>query len=386
MSQAPTKDKSQFVGMPSILDKELSDRAADAFGHQDYADALRDLVEAPSNNPPFSIGLLGPWGTGKSTIKSLYRRGLNEDKAGTPGLRRSDRIHVITFNAWRFGGEQDLRRALLRDAFRQLGGDEAALRRQLFEQVNKVTHERRGFGDWFGEAFGQILGAAIILVLVLLACFGLALTFIHYAGLTNQLSLSAVFFAAVGAAVFFGRHLVDLRVRSPAQYLPQTSVSFPTTSAEEYERLLTDQIDSFRRGAGSRCERLVVFVDDLDRLSAPEMVAGLDAIRTFLELPFNTAANGFGVVFVISCDEDKIAEAINRRGRLGSADLPGAVFSRGDARRYLDRLFQYRLEIPQFPKQDMRRVEKARRGGGRCKRSEGAEHFSRRDRRPAHSC
>jgi len=354
MNDRSEKVVGQASGMPSILDKELEDRSADAFGHQDYADALRDLIEAPTNKPPFSVGLLGPWGTGKSSIKALYRRDLEADKTGPVGSRRSDRIHVITFNAWRFGGEQDLKRSLLREAFKQLGGDEAALRRALFAQVNNVTHQRRSFWDWFGEAFGQLLGAAVILVTILVVAFMIALGYVKFVGLTEQYSLAAVFGAAIILAGWFGKNIVDLRVRSPARYLPQTSVSFPATSAEEYERLLTDQIDVFRRDVGRKCERLVVFVDDLDRLSAPEMVAGLDAVRTFLELPFNTTENGFGVVFVISCDEDKIAEAIKRRSGLGSPDLPGAVFSRGDARRYLDRLFQYRLEIPQFPKLDMR--------------------------------
>ncbi len=340
--------------MPSILDKELEDRSGDAFGHQDYADALRDLIEASTNKPPFSVGLLGPWGTGKSSIKALYRRDLEADKTGPVGSRRSDRIHVITFNAWRFGGEQDLKRSLLREAFKQLGGDEAVLRQALFAQVNSVTHRRRSFWDWFGEAFGQLLGATLILVAILFAAFLIALGYVHFVGLTEQFSLAAVFGAAIILAGWFGKTIVDLRVRSPAWYLPQTSVSFPATSAEEYEQLLTNQIDRFRRNAGRKCERLVVFVDDLDRLSAPEMVTGLDAIRTFLELPFNSTENEFGVVFVISCDEDKIAEAIKRRSGLGSPDLPGAVFSRADARRYLDRLFQYRLEIPQFPKLDMR--------------------------------
>ena len=154
--------------MPSVLDRELTDNTEDAFGHQQYADALRDLIESSSNKTPFSIGLLGPWGTGKSTIKEFYRRGLEDDKSGPLGHRRSDRVRVITFNAWRFGGEQDLKRSLLREAFRQLGGDEAALRSALFEQVNKVVHKKRSFRDWFGEAFGQILGSAGVLVLLFL--------------------------------------------------------------------------------------------------------------------------------------------------------------------------------------------------------------------------
>ncbi|SHF38455.1 KAP family P-loop NTPase fold protein [Acidocella aminolytica] len=354
MNDSSRRATGQFLGMPSILDKELDDRSGDAFGHQDFAIALRDLIEAPTNKPPFSIGLLGPWGTGKSSIKALYRRDLESDKAGAVGSRRTDRVHVITFNAWRFGGEQDLKRSLLREAFKQLGGDEATLRRALFEQVNKVTQDRRSLKEWFGEAFGQLAGSAIILLLLFVVAVITTWIFVLVTGLKDPHSIGAVFVAATVLTGWLGKTIVDLRIRSPAWFLPQTSVSFPATSAEEYERLLTDQIAKFKRGVGKKCERLVIFVDDLDRLSAPEMVAGLDAIRTFLELPFNTIENGFGVVFVISCDEDKIAEAIKRRNGFGSPDLPGAVFSRGDARRYLDRLFQFRLEIPQFPKLDMR--------------------------------
>ena len=183
----------------------------------------------------------------------------------------------------------------------------------------------------------------------------ISVLFVHFSGVTDQNTLTAIFVTSVVAAGWLVKQVVDLRIRTPATYLPQTSISFPSTSAEEYETLLTEQIETFRTQEGANCERLVIFVDDLDRLSAPEMVAGLDAIRTFLELPFNAAKNGFGVVFVISCDEAKIAEALHRgRGPKGSADLLGSVFSRTDARRYLDRLFQFRLEIPLFPKQDMR--------------------------------
>ncbi|MEQ5775999.1 hypothetical protein J4E05_10745 [Thalassospira sp. NFXS8] len=355
MKKSNPKSKAAPPGMPSILDRELSERDGDAFGHQSYADALKDLVESPLNTPPFSIGLLGPWGTGKSTIKELYRHGLMSDKIGKVGSRRSDRFHVITFNAWRFGGEQDLKRALLRDAFRQLGGDEAALRRELFEQVNSVTHHKRSFQEWAGEAFGQLVGTAGVFAILLALILLIIVVFVKYTGIDDSISLVSIAVAALVVTGWIGKHVVDLRVRTPAMFLPQTAFSFPSTSAEEYERLLTEQIERFRNGFGKQCQRLIVFVDDLDRLSAPEMVSGLDAIRTFLELPFNNDTNGFGVVFVISCDEERIAEALHRgRGRLGATELPGSVFSRADARRYLDRLFQFRLEIPHFPKQDMR--------------------------------
>ncbi|MFQ5912829.1 MAG: P-loop NTPase fold protein, partial [Nitrospinota bacterium] len=67
-----TAGKTSQHAMWSVLDRELSDRSKDAFGHQHYADLLGDLIEAEHHLPPFSIGLLGSWGTGKSTIKELY--------------------------------------------------------------------------------------------------------------------------------------------------------------------------------------------------------------------------------------------------------------------------------------------------------------------------
>lgn len=60
-----TPDKSL---MPSLLDVEIDSSEADAFGHRHFAKALQSLVESSNNEPPYSIGLLGKWGTGKSSI------------------------------------------------------------------------------------------------------------------------------------------------------------------------------------------------------------------------------------------------------------------------------------------------------------------------------
>ncbi|WP_442908901.1 hypothetical protein [Halopseudomonas sp.] len=54
----------------------------------------------------------------------------------------------------------------------------------------------------------------------------------------------------------------------------------------------------------------------------------------------------------MSCDEERVADALSKRRP--SAELPAAVSTVQDARRYLDRIFQFRLEIPPFPKRDMR--------------------------------
>lgn len=351
--------------MPSVLDRELSDLSEDAFGHQYFSKALRNLIEG-RHRPPFSIGLLGSWGTGKSTIKQLYVKSLESDSSGPKGKRRRDRIRPVTFNAWKYGGDEDIKRALLRHVFIQLGGSEEELRRSLYQQVAESAQVRRNLGEWLKEAVLQNAASAFLFMLLLAGTVGVFWLASYGLGLSDQWGITAVlsFAAAVGA--FLVRNVVDLRLKSPTLFNSQSVITFPATSAEEYERLLIDQIVLFRKDPDNRsCERLVVFVDDLDRLSATEMVSGLDAVRTFLELPLTDASDNFGVIFVISCDEDRVADALSRgRGRV-NPDLPGSVFTRSDARRYLDRLFQFRLEIPPFPKPDMREfTEKKLRAAG----------------------
>ncbi|MFD2053666.1 P-loop NTPase fold protein [Mesorhizobium calcicola] len=351
--------------MPSVLDRELSVLSEDAFGHQYFSKALRSLVEG-RHRPPFSIGLLGSWGTGKSTIKQLYLESLASDSSGPTGKRRRDRFRPITFNAWKYGGDDDIKRALLRHVFIQLGGDEVELRRSLYQQVAESAQVRRNLGEWFKEAILQNAASAFLFVLLLASTVGIFWFASYSLGLSNQLGISAVLSVAAIVGAFLARNVVDLRLKSPTLFNSQSVVTFPATSAEEYERLLVNQIETFRKARDGRsCERLVVFVDDLDRLSAAEMVSGLDAVRTFLELPITDASENFGVVFVISCDEDRVADALSRgRGRV-NPELPGSVFTRSDARRYLDRLFQFRLEIPPFPKLDMRQfTEKKLRAAG----------------------
>lgn len=345
--------------MPSSLDRQISSIDQDAFGHRHFAQALQSLIESESHTPPFSVGLLGGWGTGKSTIKELYIHGLENDAhKNNHGLTRSKRFHSITFNAWRFGGrDQDVKRALLRHVFLELGGDEKKLQDRLFRQIRETHQIPKGWlkNTWdILKAWAMPVPAFLISLSLLLT---LLVSFMKFVPVEDDFSRSIIVLALAGAFTYLHK-----QVKAPvvAANYPVTRIDFPITTAEQYEDLLLDQLEKFKSGESKTldgkkckdCERLVVFVDDLDRLSAEEMVLGLDAVRTFMEIPAQRLPEGLGLVFIISCDETKVAQALAERRRQG--DMPGTVFSQTDARRYLDRIFQFRLEIPPFPRNDMR--------------------------------
>jgi len=344
--------------MPSILDREISTGAADAFGHIHFTKALQSIVESPGNKPPFSVGLLGKWGTGKSSIKALYLTSLQDDRTkDRKGRTRADRFHAITFNAWRFGGE-NIKRALLRHVFLALEGDEVELKDALFRQVRRPAQEKRAWREIWQDAFEKwgwsLLQVVAVYLVLFVALFLIA--WIFQISDERVIGLMGALFAITGVPIV--KYLLDPKRFNVPLYRDITRIELPRTSSEEYEDLLIEQLKKYKSGAtiskkGKSCERLIVFVDDLDRLSAEEMISGLDAIRTFMEIPEEQVPGELGLVFVVSADETRIAYALASR-HMQSDHLPGAIFSHNDARRYLDRIFQFRVEIPQFPKRDMR--------------------------------
>lgn len=342
---------SDWSEIPAIQDKEVAEPEKDRFGHRDLELALRGLLESEGHMPPYSVGLLGRWGSGKSTVRAMYESRLAED------VTRSSRIHTISFDAWRFGKEE-VKRALLRHLFLALGGDDSELRDELYRQVQRHSTEERPISEVAADlrALWKAVGVQFVLLLGGVLLIAVALVFLL--GIDTALARSLVIAAALASLPLLARYLLN-----PVPWRANvTRLDLPRTTAEQYEDFLKGRLVRFGQEHPG-VERLVVFVDDLDRLPAEEMVDGLDAVRGFMDLPGEAdggTMEGPGVVFVISCDEGKVAEALADRRRRNDSELPATITGKEDARRYLDRIFQFRLEVPPPPKRDMRGYAKWR--------------------------
>ena len=162
--------------MPAYLDKEVSSADRDKFGHAHLAAALRGLIEDERHRPPYSVGLLGKWGTGKSTIKGLYLHHLKNDEINAgDGVKRRDRVHTVTFNAWKYGGETDIRKSLFRHIFLEIGGTHEEADRNLFKTVASTEFQRKPLREIWAEfvdryALGLlIVGLFAVLFFILVA-------------------------------------------------------------------------------------------------------------------------------------------------------------------------------------------------------------------------
>lgn len=323
--------------MPALLDKEISNVEDDAFGHRHYAKALRSLIE--EYNPPYSIGLLGSWGVGKSSIKEMYLSELNNslDK------RRKQSIHTITFNAWRFGG-LDIKKALLRHIFISLGGQEVDITNKLYSQVSENITKRRKGKDIIKEIIQNFIWypAQFLVIVVIISSAVIFLKFV----IDNWIATTILGSILVVSSIFIINNIKSFKAPLVPLYSTITNVHPVTTSAEQYIDYLLFQLKKFKK-ENKDVNRIVIFIDDLDRLTSEEMVSSLEAVRVFMDIPKEYVPDDLGVVFVLSCDEDKVEKALLKNSI-------GKEISKNEARRYLDRIFQFRLDIPPFPKRDMR--------------------------------
>jgi len=76
------------------------DKKEDSFNHKVYADSIIKIIK--SNKAPLSIGLFGPWGSGKSSILNTIKKEIENEN-----------YIYIYFNAWKYGGDSFRRQFLL---------------------------------------------------------------------------------------------------------------------------------------------------------------------------------------------------------------------------------------------------------------------------------
>lgn len=328
--------------IPLLLDEPISDINNDEFGHRHYAELLYSLIVDNKYRLPYNIGLLGKWGVGKSSIKSMCQEKLLKE--------HKDDILCVDFNAWKYGGD-GIKKALLRHVYISVNGTDEQIKdefsRNITKQVLELSSNNELFKHWRNVLFNW--GQIVILLALLFWGYIYIAPFFGEVGKT----ITSVSFAGLAAVIIRGI-LTKNNILIPL-FQNITKMDLPSATAEVYEEFLKKQIGSYKT-EHNKINKIVVFVDDLDRLpTAEEMIEGINAIRAFMDIKLPAE---IGVIFVLSCCEYKIAEA------LASIDIDNkhnniidkesfSIDKKIEAKRFLDKIFQFRIDLPPFPYQDM---------------------------------
>ena len=325
-----------------LKDKSLNNIDDDLFRYQDFANNLRKLIE--HNEVPFNIAVIGKWGLGKSSIVNM---------ALAP-LRKKDRnkeFLICDINAWKYE-KDEIGKAFLKElwegisernvlSFNFFHKDYSDTVKEMLKDENSTSRKNAGL-----HKFLKFVVIAIVLSIIafIIYCYfsngfyGVAFqgtqfwvsTFLRYCKNMGSILI-------IPLVVWLGKLFMD-KLNEPAY--KNYEISFPLQTQADYEMYLKNLLQEYYKINPEK--RIIVVIDDLDRLSAEKIVEALDALKLFMEYD--------RFIFIVPFDDEILKNAL-RSKRINGISTFGNEY---DGEMVLDKIFQYKMYLPQLIKYDMR--------------------------------
>ena len=331
-------------------DQPLSNPEQDLLGVASHAAVLAQLVRTVPT--PFTVGIYGEWGTGKTTFVHFVQHYL-EHGAGAQAARTL----FVHFEGWQHRTADELWRGLMlelaRTVYERVGGKAAVTpaptpgksgKRILRQRLAQDAVILRG-----GEPEKQPQDEYL--------AFVQRLDSTMYGGISkrspealrldqDELVLTAVraSVAALGAAsplVAGLRQLMGGGASMDAATLFHRERNEATRERIESKREFQDALDALLDLLPDG-ERICVFLDDLDRCMPDVVLDLLEAIKIFLHVP--------DLVFVVAADEELIGKGLRLRYRElldGGGAGPEGEFLARKGQEYFEKIIQLRINLPE---------------------------------------
>lgn len=292
--------------------------ARDYLDFHSYAATLADLIE--NAQTPLTVGVFGAWGSGKTTLMRMIEGSLRkvEKESGSKSFL------FVRFDAWKYYKEDALWRAMLLrvlDALRPELKDKSKIKlRKSVERLEESLYrdvewkEKGGLTiDWPKVAKAGASGA-------------LKLTFAFVPGVATLVKAVEAAQAAIGKGDISGD------VSSVAEAFQRDLITHHQSQLLHIDQFQNEFSKLVRTHFAN--QRLVIFVDDLDRCLPEKAIEVLEAIKLFLDVE--------GCVFVLGIDQEVITRGLEARYKDIAANGQSPTFST----RYIEKLIQLPFHLP----------------------------------------
>ena len=328
-------------------DVELSDPAQDFFGWNARARNLATAIALPVRPTPFTLGIEGDWGSGKTSFLNLALSYLGEPQPGPAAARDTpladrlvvyhhhfggifrrlppSRIYLIKFDSWVFTqAEADvdylfplyvvqvLRDYLLASGRLKSDAPEAGLASRMARVLPRVGQGLSMLGQ--GLADIALPGAGKV--------------------------IEGIRYLAEGSAE-------ERAAVRPADIGPMLAqlVHFKPDFLHLVDTLLDpdeEQCRAIEKSAALKppYNRLLVVVDDLDRVPPLTAVNITEKIKLFMDVP--------GCIFMLAADLQVIQQGLEKK--LGKA------ISEAEGKNYLDKIVKIQYQVPQLSRAQVREI------------------------------
>lgn len=288
--------KRNIVTPLSLLnDEPIYELGQDGLGLENWANVVASV--AVGTEGPFTIGVFGKWGVGKTSILRLSRQLVDHSEPALQG-----RLTTVEFNAWQY--EQE-------------GIPLIPLIATILYELDK----KKGFVKRVKEDAQKLHDALRSLL------FGLSTKVTGKMGFLGEASLNLDTNKAIERYETLRSHWVNQQIDNSLYYN-----AFQT-------------LRELQGAEGDERHRVVVFIDDLDRCFPDKAIQLLESMKLVLSHP--------GFIFVLAVDRHVLESYLDKR-YTEEFGLKG--YSQGQS--YLDKIIQLPLWIPPHEKRFAYMVEK----------------------------
>lgn len=254
----------------SITDKPISSLEQDKLKSKRYAETLATFIQ--QSDTPLTVGLQGEWGTGKTSMMYMLREILEKHDVATSW--------VNTWEYSMFRGANQTTPAVLRGMLEKL--KESCEAKGTWSKSDEANQKVKKIGRFIGNLANQVV--------------------------QNQVGIDIK-----GAAE--GENSVEVA----------TEISF-------IKNQINEVIQDLIKDSGNKYNRVVFFVDDLDRIPPTDAVEVLEALKNMFDVP--------NCIYVLAIDYDVVVKGLE--GKFGKKTEE----NEREFRSFFDKIIQVPFSMP----------------------------------------
>lgn len=306
--------------MKFIKDEEIQNLNSndDLLETKKYANTLKEVII--NSKTPFTIGLFGEWGSGKSSIVNTAQNDLEENS--------DKKIKFIKYDAWKYANDS-FRRMFLKTVQNELNIEGTSDFEAFYVDKNTTTK------------IDKKVNISFLVVSILIVLIGFtSVFFLGEIDLEWKITIPLLI-VMIGMSVSIARNFFDsykVTVQNPKIFAP-----------EQFENIFDEMIDTAMsttvitkpkkwikcKFIENKIDKLVIIVDNIDRCDKETAYELLTNIKNFLERE--------GIVFVVPIDDSALRRHLKEKNNEDSKE----------ADEFLRKFFNVNLKIKHFQTRDL---------------------------------